>query len=190
MPPKDKTVHTRSWSRFISAKFNFVIATITQRVTCIVTITATIRHSSTESITSSCRIETLVFFLNVFTEFSDTNICRYRKRARTCHTATSCVRDQHATPAPARHMWETVSLNQAQLMLHWLPISLNSLNSVKVLLHLGKTPFIYIYFPKKNTTDFNLIRWVRKYRLFPIIWSDHKYERVLRHFCCQNRPRL
>ena len=33
--------------------------------------------------------------------------------------ATSCVRDQNATTAPARHMWETGSLNWAQFMLQW-----------------------------------------------------------------------
>ena len=33
--------------------------------------------------------------------------------------ATSCVRDQDATTAPARHMWETGSLNWTQFMLHW-----------------------------------------------------------------------
>ena len=47
------------------------------------------------------------FSLNVFTEFvkfSDKNICHYSKGAQTCHPATSCVRDQDATTAPARHM--------------------------------------------------------------------------------------
>ena len=86
---------------------------------------------------------TMEFFLNVFTEFSefsDKNICHYSKRAQTCHPATSCVRDRDATTASARHMWETGSLNQAQFMLQWLSDSLNLLNSVKVLLHLGKTP--------------------------------------------------
>ena len=33
--------------------------------------------------------------------------------------ATSCIRDQDATTAPARHMWKTVSLNWAQFMLQW-----------------------------------------------------------------------
>ena len=37
------------------------------------------------------------FSLNVFTEFAE-------KRTQTCHPATSCVRDQDATTAPARHM--------------------------------------------------------------------------------------
>ena len=40
-------------------------------------------------------------------------------------------------------MWETGYLNLAQFMLQWLSSSLNSLNSVKVLLNLGKTP-IYL----------------------------------------------
>ena len=41
------------------------------------------------------------------------------KRTRTCHTATSCVKDQRATTAPARHMWKIGSLNWAQFMLQW-----------------------------------------------------------------------
>ena len=53
------------------------------------------------------RFNTIEFSLNVFTEFaefSDKNICHYSKKARTCQSATSCVRDQDATTAPARHM--------------------------------------------------------------------------------------
>ena len=45
------------------------------------------------------------FFLNVFSEFpefSDKKNCHYSKRIQT--PATSCVRDQHATTAPAQHM--------------------------------------------------------------------------------------
>ena len=68
-----------------------------------------------------------------------TKNCRYSKRIRTCHSATSFVRDQDATSAPARHMWETGILSQTQFMLQWLSVSLNSLNPVKVLFHLGKT---------------------------------------------------
>ena len=41
------------------------------------------------------------------------------KRIRTCHLATSSIRDQHATIAPARHMWENGSFNWAQFMLQW-----------------------------------------------------------------------
>ena len=80
---------------------------------------------------------TIDFSLNVFTElteFSDKNICHYNKMARACHTATSCVRDQDATTAPARHTWETRSLNWAQFMLQWIqgipvPFRENSANS-------------------------------------------------------------
>ena len=41
----------------------------------------------------------------------------FSKRTWTCHPATSCVRGQHATTVPERHMWETESLNWAQFML-------------------------------------------------------------------------
>ena len=44
-----------------------------------------------------------------FAEFSGKNICHYSKRAWTCHTEIACVRDQDATTAPKRHMWETGS---------------------------------------------------------------------------------
>ena len=50
---------------------------------------------------------TMEFSLNGFTEFaefSDKNIFHYSKKARTCHPAISCVRDQDATRAPTRHM--------------------------------------------------------------------------------------
>ena len=86
------------------------------------------------------------FFLNVFTEFSkfsDKKFVIIVKGLEPATQPTSCVRDQHATTAPAGHMWETRSLNQAQFMLHWLSVSLNSLNSVKVLFHLGKTPISF-----------------------------------------------
>ena len=62
------------------------------------------------------------FSSNVFTkfaEFSDKSICYYSKRVQTCHPVTSCVRDKDATTAPARHMWETGSMNWAQFMLQW-----------------------------------------------------------------------
>ena len=74
------------------------------------------------------------FSLNGFTEFaefSDKNVCYYSKRAWTCHPATSCVRDQDATTAPARHRWEAASLNWAPihasviyqfLCIQWIPV--------------------------------------------------------------------
>ena len=83
---------------------------------------------------------TIEFSLNVFTEFAefiDKNICHYCKRAQTCNPGTSCVRHQHATTAPARHMWETGSLNWAQFMVQCF-ISIPEF--CEFLLHLGKTP--------------------------------------------------
>ena len=50
---------------------------------------------------------------------SVTKICHHSKRTLTCHLATSCVKDQDATTAQTRHMWETRSLNWAQFMLKW-----------------------------------------------------------------------
>ena len=58
---------------------------------------------------------------------------------------TSCVRDQDSTTAATRHIWEAWSLKWAQFMLEWLSGSLNSLNSVKVLLLLGITPLCHAY---------------------------------------------
>ena len=64
------------------------------------------------SLNCFCFMSTSIeFSINVFTEFSDKNICHYRHRALTYHPATSCVRDQDTTTAPARHLWETGSLN-------------------------------------------------------------------------------
>ena len=65
---------------------------------------------------------TLAFFLNVFSEFAEFSdkIFYYSKRARNpCQSATSCVRDQHATTAPTWHMWKTGTLSWAQFMLQW-----------------------------------------------------------------------
>ena len=42
-------------------------------------------------------------FFTEFAEFSDKKFMTL-KGTQTCHPATSCVRDQHATKAPARHM--------------------------------------------------------------------------------------
>ena len=76
----------------------------------------------------------LEFFLNVSLN-SANSMTKIVIAVKGLVPATSWVRDQDATTAPARYMWEKGSLNQAQFMLQWLSISLNS---VKVLLHLGK----------------------------------------------------
>ena len=58
---------------------------------------------------------TMELSLNLFTEFGE--FSDKSKRVGTCYPATSCVRDQDATTAPPRHMWETGSLNGTQFML-------------------------------------------------------------------------
>ena len=82
-------------------------------------------------------------FPKCFTEFSDKNICHYSKRAKPASPATSCVRDQDATTAPARHMLETGSLNWAKFILQWFisfPEFIEFAEFNESSLHLGKTP--------------------------------------------------
>ena len=89
------------------------------------------------------------FSLNVFTEFSDKNICHYSKRARTCHPATSCARNQDTT---TRHIWETGSLNWAQLMLQWF---IRFPEFAEFLSHLEKTPIWILHLKDKTRATFN-----------------------------------
>ena len=51
--------------------------------------------------------------------------------------ATTCVRDQDATIEPARHMWETVSLNWLQFMFKWF---IRFPKFTELLFDLEKTP--------------------------------------------------
>ena len=83
------------------------------------------------------------FSLNVFTEFtfslsSVTKI--FVITANGLKPATSCVRDQDANTAPARHMWETGSLNWTQFMLQWFIRFSEFAQFSEFLLHLGKSP--------------------------------------------------
>ena len=48
--------------------------------------------------------------------------------------ATSSARDQDATTAPVRHMWETGSLNWLRFILQWF------ITCPEILFHLGKIP--------------------------------------------------
>ena len=79
---------------------------------------------------------------NVFI-FSDKNICHYSKRAQTCHTATSCVRDQNATTAPGTHTLETGSLNLLKFMFQWFIKFPEFIECTKLLFHLGKTSILF-----------------------------------------------
>ena len=58
------------------------------------------------------------FSLNYFTEFAQLSDKKYLLLKR-LKLATSCVRYQDATTAPASHMWKTGSLNSAQFILQW-----------------------------------------------------------------------
>ena len=59
----------------------------------------------------------LEFFLNVSLNSVNLVTKIFAITVKGLEPATSCVRDQDATIAPARHMWETESLNWAQSML-------------------------------------------------------------------------
>ena len=105
-------------------------------------------------------------------EFS-LNICHYSKRVRTCPPATSCAREQDATTAPARHMWETGSLNWAQFILQWFISFPEFAEFSEFLFHLGKTPLSEVTL-KWHTTDDIFIYW----------WT----KQIIRAFRC-HRPR-
>ena len=116
-------------------------------------------------------VDELEFSLNVFRQFSDKNIfiavkqfvhatsCVRDQDATTAPAArhrwetgslkglepsTSCVRDQDATTAPARHMWETGSLKWSQFMLQWFISFTECTEFIEFLFHLGKTPLLKI----------------------------------------------
>ena len=81
------------------------------------------------------------------------NICHYNKRAWTCHSVTSCVRDQDATTTLTRHMWETGFLNWAQFMLQLFFGFHEFADFSKFLFHLGKTPIsLFINYASLLTT--------------------------------------
>ena len=73
-----------------------------------------------------------------FTEYSVTKI--FVITAKGLELAISCVRDQHATTAPARHMLETWSLNWLQFMLQRFIRFFEFAEFTESLAHLGKTP--------------------------------------------------
>ena len=82
------------------------------------------------------------FSLNVFLEFAEFSDKHIVITAKGFKPAISCVRDQNATTAPTRHLWETESLNWLQFMLQWF-IRIDEFAEFR--LHLGKTP-LYIKF--------------------------------------------
>ena len=83
--------------------------------------------------------KTLCYFIALmlieFSEFSDKNVCHYSKRAWTCHLLCKTSGCSHR---PARHRWETESLNSAQFILQWLIRFPEFADVSEFLLHLGK----------------------------------------------------
>ena len=80
---------------------------------------------------------TFEFSLNVFTEFAEFSDKIFVITAKGLEPATACVRDQDAATGPARHMWETGSLNWTQFKLQWF---IRFPEFPEFLIHLGKTP--------------------------------------------------
>ena len=58
-----------------------------------------------------------ILYIWVFPKFSEFRAKTFVITVKGLEPATPYVRDQDATTASARHMWETGSLNWAQLML-------------------------------------------------------------------------
>ena len=63
--------------------------------------------------------KTIEFFLNVSLNSVNSATKIYVITVKGLEPTTSCVGDKDATTVPARHMWETGSLNWAKFMLHW-----------------------------------------------------------------------
>ena len=102
-------------------------------------------------------------FLKCFTEFRDKNMCHYSKRVRTCHLLCKRSRCYHSTS-------ETGSLNWIQSMFSDLSDSLNSLNSMKVLHYLGKTPVNFKFHPQENEKDWIFFdKQLRKLSTLPTV---------------------
>ena len=113
--------------------------------------------------------------LNVFTEFSDKNTCHYSKRARTCHQATSCVRDPDASTAPARHMWG--SSIWAQFMLQWF---IRFPEFSEFLFHLGKPPVQFYHFVLTSTPLYSVSASVMDWPSGPVLhWSAPSVQQYL-----------
>ena len=78
---------------------------------------------------------------------------KFSKRTKTCYPATTCVKDQHATTVPGRHMWETGSLNWANF------ISLPEFAEfIEILLSWVKTPLL-IQIPQSLLVQHLLTSW-------------------------------
>ena len=94
-------------------------------------------------LTATFIIDSFQFSLNVFTklsEFSDKNNNIKKKTTAALEITITCVRDRDSTTVPERHSWQR---RQSEVILQWFSDSLHSLNlvnSMKVLIRLGKIP--------------------------------------------------
>ena len=148
---KDPTAKIVTLGLTLSTFLRYQVTTLEQPSPLITAaVTSLLLHDSTLLHLYSWQFCNTVTYLEFFLKI----ICHYSKRARTCHPATSCVRDQASTTVPARHMWERQDLRiDCNSCFSDSSDSLNSLNSVKLLLHLGKTPLCPIYYILQSSTD-------------------------------------
>ena len=102
----------------------------------------------------------------MFSLNSVTKIFVYSKRTRTCHSSTSCVRDQNATTAPARHIWDTGSLNWTLFMLQWFIKFPEFTEFSESSALLGKTPMCRIYYRTKFIRTLKVYIDIEIYALF------------------------
>ena len=82
------------------------------------------------------------FPLNVFTEFVNSVTKIFVITLKGLEPATQPSRDQDVTTAPARQMWETISLNWAQFILQWF-ITFPEFS--EFLFHLGKNSQYFLF---------------------------------------------
>ena len=84
--------------------------------------------------------ESIEFSLNVSLSSLNSATKIFVITAEGLEPTISCVRDQYATAVPARHMWQTGSLNWPWFMLQWFIKFPEFAEFNEFLFHLGKTP--------------------------------------------------
>ena len=112
----------------------------------------------------------LEFFLNVSLNSGNSVTRIFVITVKGLELAISCLRDQHATTAPARHLWKTGSLNWLQFMLQWFirfP-EFPEFNESSALL--GKTPFSSIFFKATFLANFIGTYYLDEVEIY-VIWT-------------------
>ena len=113
---------------------------------CQKTLTTTIKHTlkvqpSVDAIRKWVNPHIRVF-PTCFIEFSDKKIVIILK---VLEPATSCVRDQDVTTAPARHMWEIGTLKWVPFMLQWFIWFREFAEFTEFPFYLGKSPLSHFF---------------------------------------------